>query len=386
MAILVGTQPVNNGNEGWTHADVMDALEQVFANLQMHGGTAKSGVPVGIASPGNKVVAYNSSYWSDWKQVGGRLSSWGSDYRYFDVLANGTTSYKILEKHTVTGINGSGYESQLYVDYNRQLKTGDAVVWCPDSGATADDNITGLNLNTTYYIIRMDSYRVKLALSEADAIADNHIDLSSSSQPVNGWTSKSILRSPDVVGNENLTIEVLLEDRLYFELDPSLPGNFKICSGNSYAADKVYKVENADNFPYEPYQTSDYPTETTTNGITTVAWDTDESIQSEDELYDTGYESPTGVGSESISYNKIIEYCYANDTHTDMKGVIKVLLNYSTSNSTDYHPYWKVTIPGTDVGLSSPAQDLKLKVFRWSGDSSSSYRGYIQKVQVCNIV
>ena len=386
MAILVGTQPVNNGNEGWTHADVMDALEQVFANLQMHGGTAKNGVPVGVASPVNKVVGYNSSYWSDWKHVGGRLNSWGTDYRYFDVLADGTSKYKILEKHTISSINGSGYESMLYLDYNRQLKTGDAVVWCPDPNATADDNITGLQLNTTYYIIRENSYRVKLALSESDAIAGNHIDLSSSSQPVNGWTSKSILRRPDVAGNENLTIEVLIEDHLIFDLDPSLPGNFKICSGNSYAADKVYELGNAGNFAYDPYQTSDYPTEATNNGITTVTWDTEGSAQSEDEVYDIGYESPTGVGSESIGRNKIVEYCYANDTHTDMKGVIKLLPNYSTSTNTDHNPYWKYTVPGTDVGLSSPAQDLKLKIWRWSGDASSSYRGYIYDIEICNIV
>ena len=45
MAILKSVVDVNNGNTGWTNADVIDALETVFANLGFNGGSSLSGVP-----------------------------------------------------------------------------------------------------------------------------------------------------------------------------------------------------------------------------------------------------------------------------------------------------------------------------------------------------
>ena len=54
MAILRSVVDVNNGNAGWTKSDVLDALETVFANLGWHGGSASSGVPQAVLSPGNK--------------------------------------------------------------------------------------------------------------------------------------------------------------------------------------------------------------------------------------------------------------------------------------------------------------------------------------------
>ena len=240
MAILTGTSPVNGGNAGWTHSHVFDALEIAFAGLNMHGGTEKTGVPIGVANPQSKWVnsVRSSSYQTGWRQVGGRLTDNYTTYRYFDVLANGTTSYKILEKLFVTGINTSSGQSwtgtgELRITTNQSFTTGDAVVWAPYAAAVADDNITGLTQGTTYYIIRYSDSFIKLAASEADALAGTAIDLSGSSAPTNGWGDQTVLRRPDVAANENLTIETYLNDRLYFNLDASLPGNFKICSLDS---------------------------------------------------------------------------------------------------------------------------------------------------------
>ena len=405
MAILQGSVPVNSGNSGWTHAHVIDALETVFADLQMHGGTAKNGVPVGVASPNNKVVGYDSSYWTDWKHVGGRLNHFDKDYRYFNVLANGTTSYKMLEYWTITDINSSnnatwGGSGELYLNYNRQLKTGEAVVWCPDSTATADDNIAGLQLNTTYYVIRRTINYVQLALSEADALAGTAIDLSASTAPVNGWTDKSVLRRPDIAGNENKQIDVWQYDNLIFKLDASLPGNFKICSGTSYAANMELKYDNRDNLPWPinggTSTDNNYPMNLQTGAAgTDLTWDTEGVRQSEDEVIDLKFDStaptvkdsngnPYVVGSESIPNNKINQFCYVNDTHASMKGVINVVPSFSYYNDINYSQYWKVTIPGTDVGLTSPAGDLKLRFYRWHGETNNSYRGYLNNCLVCN--
>ena len=52
MAVNAGTVNVNNDQTGWSSADVMTALETVFSNLGMHGGTAKTGVPICTKWPG----------------------------------------------------------------------------------------------------------------------------------------------------------------------------------------------------------------------------------------------------------------------------------------------------------------------------------------------
>ena len=137
---------------------------------------------------------------------------------------------------------------------------------------------------------------------------------------------------------------------MYFHLDASLPGNFKICSGSSYAADKVYAVANAGNFPYNPYQTSDYPTG---DGAadTTTSWDTNGSHQSEDDVIDLGapFEAPQDTsdqyrydaGNNIHGNNQIVEYRYANNTNPSMKGVMKLKLAYNwDNNGGDWDSYW----------------------------------------------
>ena len=403
MAILTGTKPVNSGNAGWTQKDVMDALENAFADLQMHGGTAKTGVPIGVGTPANRYVqnAYApENYNTPWYKCGGRLTDNYTMYRYFDVLANGTTSYKMLEKLYVTDINSTTGESwsatgELKVTANTSFKTGDAVVWYP-YGTVAGDDIAGLTQGQTYYVIRYSNIYVKLAASEADALAGTAIDLSASTDPTNGYGTQTVLRRPDIPANENLTIETWQNDRLYFHLDASLPGNFKICSGSSYAADKVYAVANAGNFPYTPYQTSDYPTG---DGAadTTTSWDTNGSHQSEDEVIDLGapFGAPSGTGETGrynggnsiFGNNSIVEYCYANDTNATMKGVIKLLPSYNASNGIgNWHPYWKYTVPGTVTGGGGAGKDLKLRIYRHDyTHSGSGPRGYISHIQICGV-
>ena len=394
MAILTGTSPVNGGNAGWTHSDVLDALEVAFAGLNMHGGTAKTGVPIGIANPGYNWVNSGRDLGNDngWRQCGGRLTDNYTTYRFFDVLANGTVSYKMLEKLYVSNISSSGSQSwsgtgELQVTTNQSFTTGDAVVWYP-YGTVAGDDVTGLTQGTTYYIIRYSDAFVKLAATEADALAGTAIDLSGSSAPTNGWGDQTVLRRPDVAGNENLTIETYVNDRLYFYLDASLPGNFKICSGSSYAADKVYNVANKGNYPYNTYNDDDYPTGDGAAGTTTI-WDTDGSHQSEDEVIDLGYEAPSSYsGDHSIfGNNKIVEYCYANDTNATMKGVIKLLPSYNYANvSGDWHCYWKYTVPGTVTGGGGVGKDLKLRIYRHDASHGGQYdRGYISHIEIHNI-
>ena len=413
MSILTGSSPVNNGNAGWTQKDVMDALETAFAGLTMHGGTAKTGVPIGVGCPSTKYVqnAYTEAYDEGWRHCGGRLTDDYTSYRYFDVLANGTTSYKMLEKLYIFGISDSSSQSwsgtgELRCHTNQSFKTGDEVVWAPKAGTVADDVITGLTIGQTYYIIRYSDAYIKLAASEADALAGTAIDLSASTAPVNGWGTnyldrKTFFRRPDKAENENLTIETWQNDYLRFQLDSSLPGNFTICSGSSYAADKVYNVANKGNYPYDAYTDDMYPIieGAGTQGAagTELKWPTEGSHQSEDEVIDLGadFGAPKDTsdqyrytgGNSLPGNNKIVEYCYANDTNPSMKGVIKLKPAYNwDNNSANWHPYWKYTVPGTDVGLASPANDLKLRIYRHDFNHASQYdRGYISAISICSV-
>ena len=52
MAVTIGTELVNNGNSGWTQADVMNALEKVFYEMGFNSGVQKNGVPQAILYPG----------------------------------------------------------------------------------------------------------------------------------------------------------------------------------------------------------------------------------------------------------------------------------------------------------------------------------------------
>jgi hypothetical protein len=51
MAIFKQIVQVNNGNTGWTRANVLSALETVFSNLGWHSGLAKTGVITSITPP-----------------------------------------------------------------------------------------------------------------------------------------------------------------------------------------------------------------------------------------------------------------------------------------------------------------------------------------------
>ena len=55
MAVTTGTISVNGGNDDWTRAHVMTALETVFgtSHLNWNSGTQQNGVPVCCLFPGH---------------------------------------------------------------------------------------------------------------------------------------------------------------------------------------------------------------------------------------------------------------------------------------------------------------------------------------------
>ena len=48
MTVATSIINVNNGNAGWTKANVMDALETAFSQLGLNAGTETTNVPQGM--------------------------------------------------------------------------------------------------------------------------------------------------------------------------------------------------------------------------------------------------------------------------------------------------------------------------------------------------
>ena len=68
MAVATSIIDVNNGNAGWTKANVMDALETAFTQLGFNAGTEVTGVPQACITPtGNHAVV--GSVETDWDQA-----------------------------------------------------------------------------------------------------------------------------------------------------------------------------------------------------------------------------------------------------------------------------------------------------------------------------
>ncbi len=401
MPVTTDTQFVNSDTTGWTRLDVMDALEEVFSDLGMHGGTAKTGVPVCCLFPSqeankdapvptmNGVMTSSMPYNYDWQHCGGGALAWNSSsaQRKFEVTNNGTTSYYMQETWLPSNVDTAA--DTITVPYNDVLTTGTALVWIP-SGGDATNDIGGIVRGSTYYVIRVDSTKIKLALSESGAGNNTHIPLSGS--PSSGWNSTTRFWIPEG-SSSNVEIIAYQGDNLEFNVGAT---GMHLCSGSSYDATKTLTSGNAVNMPWEP-GSGGY---ITNNGTTTVTWDSGKWAQSESNANVESYDKPSSLpkgnvhqgaylssivtGETGTAGSRVVEYCYANDTHTFMKGTITLLPKYCSA-AQSFYPYWDVTIPGTVTGGGGSGKDLKLRVTRWNSGSSSSYRGRIAWIDVLNV-
>ena len=60
MTVATSIINVNNGNAGWTKANVMDALETAFSQLGLNAGTEQTNVPQGCISPSGNFHLYGA--------------------------------------------------------------------------------------------------------------------------------------------------------------------------------------------------------------------------------------------------------------------------------------------------------------------------------------
>ena len=372
MAILKSIVNVNNGNTGWTASNVIDALETVFSNLGFHGGSAVTGVPCGLINPNNAVSTDDN----DWRQAGGPAASSNYKIYYYDVVAQGTTAYRWLKKYTigtwsyVYSENDSSRPNQIRMD-NHEFVQNQSLHWAP--GETDENkNISGLTLDTVYYVIVVDSNYIKLATNATNSANGTNITLThggySSSQYAAKSSSISYFRQESLSTYDNLTLTINTGDVLNINLISTGAGNFHFCyDTDSYDANN-YVVEGllGQNTSY-----ADDPTGTGSDSGN-VIWDTKGYIQTY-----TAVTQPTFHPTETYQ-EPGRRYIYANDTNSSMKGTIIINPKVSDRGYIEPDPFWDYEVP-----QSGGRSALKIRVWRHQ-DSGTTLKGKIRGMKILN--
>ena len=409
MPVTKGTVNVNSDTTGWNKSHVMDALETVFYNLGMHGGESKTGVPICAKWPGqtaneapqtmaNGKVNAQYPVSTEFNHAGGvsNVSGYtnGMPYhsnraeRYFELKDNGTTSYYTRETWQPTNVNTT--TNVITVPWNLTLTDEKPLVFIP-SGGDATNIIGGLALAQTVYVIRVSETEIKVAANLTDAQNSQEINLTAA--PTAGWGATTKFWDLQT-GSENATIETYQGDILNFK--PESTGTY-ICMSSSYDGTKTLISDNSTNHLYGTAQSNSY---VANMGTTSFALQTGYWIQSENNDDVESFDKPSNFGQGNVhqgygpttppgevlkGYSQVVEYCYAHDTNTGQKGVIKILPKIS-SWSQWWHPYWKVTIPGDSAssGGGGAGKDLKLRVFRFHNNHYPNSASLLH-IDVCNV-
>ena len=239
MAVLKNTVQVNNGNTGWNAGHVMDALEEVFADLGWNSGTQKNGVPQSVRSPDNSVVEPYSNYGlgadSNFQFASPAVPMRSKQNVHYDIRANGTTAYRLLKKSFISNADVDATNNQ-FTDINHGFSTGDPVVWGYTTYYPSDSlsGIAELTFGTTYYVIKVDNNRFKLAASASDATAETAISISAKT----GSSEIPIVQEFSSVADNN-DIEILTGDTVYwYNRTPGVPTSIGETQtfGTGYAA------------------------------------------------------------------------------------------------------------------------------------------------------
>lgn len=378
MAILKQTVHVKSqGATGWNQNDVLDALETVFTNLGMHGGSTLSGVPHLVRAPGNyssstTEQAYRQYNVSNFAHCGGHRITHYNDSsqggsgdaitRYFYVSnpGNSNTAYRIIEEFRFlhTDVDSS---TDTISKERHGLSNGDLITYAVGQSADANKNI-GLNIDQDYYVVNatIDTFQV------SDTSGGTPKNLTQASQI--GF----YFRRKDSAAYDNPTITVKQHDTIRFYKNISgISGTFNLVrDSDAYDSTKLLEAEYQDS-----YQTS--PTNMG-NDSSSTTWDTQGYPQTETEALFPDRGTGEGTGTNLDDYG-IVKYIYANSDsgNPNMKGEI-ILEPWADYNSS-YSPYWKYTVPA-----SGGRSELKLRVYRYSG-SSYSYRGDISNITIHSI-
>ena len=402
MAVNIGTELVNNGNQGWNNLDVMTALEKVFSDMGWNSGTQKNGVPISLIYPGGYTnnTGVDVSVWdsnvnsrydatpnvrgsSNWGRCGGPNPAYVDvRSRYIYVTNNGTTSYEVSDWIQPSWNVSSNIISTNGYHMGDNLTTGTRLTYSGGVGGNggATEVLGGLSSGSVYYMRRITSQTFTLHNSSADAQNnDNIITVTSNS---NMSSSSDVVVRFQTDAETNPTIQVGRGDRVYFYSYDVTQGNFRVCDfsvGSSYAADRTLHSDENIGGSVSGVRISGDGTYTSP-----FYWQTGYYYQTENEVLDSTQISGTG-------YTGVVAYGYANDSNTggNLKG--SIVINPQIANVSSYPTtYWKYTVTGAAADAANAGAgnnggtgrtDLKLRIYR---DDYSSYRGDITGILICN--
>lgn len=386
MAILKNTVQVNNGNAGWNQTHVMDALEEVFGDLNWNSGTTVTGRPTCTKAPDSGRagigIGWYVGYEQSWNQAAPAIPYRQSKNVYYDVFNDGTNGYRVLKKWYFTTSNVDE-TTDTFTSTEHQLSTGDPIVWGPYGTEASEDNIPELTYGTTYYAIVLTDDTFKIAASAVDAAAETAIDISAKGSNV----SIAFRQEYSSIANNN-TVNVLKGDAIYF-YDYTTDGTgaqFTLCSNvDDYNASNLltssgYGSVSNIAFPRDFSNTElEVPNLSGGNGLIFLTYG---FRQTESESFMPVGERHPDWDAASYYENSLQKYIYCSDTNTGMVGEIVIHPsvtgeNAGSDNRTDRYPYWKYTVPA-DGDRSA----LNLRVYR---DMYSTGRGDVVNISLTSL-
>ena len=154
------------------------------------------------------------------------------------VTNNGTTDYQISEELIPTNFGVDTTNDYITVGYNR-LPTGTKLTYGPTGGPGTDAALTGLSLNTVYYMRKVSDNQISLHPNASDATNNlNKVDLTN-----NPSTSNPRIFRTDA--NPNPTFNIKSGDTFYV-VQNLASGNFVFLdyAAGGYEADRVLKQTN----------------------------------------------------------------------------------------------------------------------------------------------
>ena len=368
MTVATSIIDVNNGNAGWTKANVMDALETAFSQLGLNAGTEQTNVPQGCISPSGNFHLYGAVN-ADWYDANG--GDQGPDYNYGGAI---TQSYIVTEVGTdyklEKVINNNAPYYAGFVDtttdefiYTRHgFETGDAVKYAKGQTDTNFNVGTTVTIDTLYYVIKTSRDRFQIASSLANANNGTQIDLdgnSGSSSTIDVWTQEAQQASDYI----NPTITIYMGDTVEFQ---NAAGN----STNLTACMNTDSFNNNQRIVYQDATYGSYPVDETSisyrQNVTNIScvpganltWNTSARPQTEAEPTVPASELNPSFTNEP-GEDGTVKYIYCSEDTATAKGEI-VLIPGFINHSTAYYGYWKYTVPA-----SGSRSELKLRIWRY---------------------
>lgn len=368
MTVATSIIDVNNGNAGWTKANVMDALETAFSQLGLNSGTEATGVPQACITPNGSSYAVGTLN-AEWYHANG--GDQGSDFDWGSQLTN---RYLVTEVGSdyrlVKVINGNAPYYAVFVDqttdefiYTRHgFETGDSVRYAKDQTDTTLNIGTTVTIDTVYYVIKTSRDRFQIAASLADANNGTQIDLdgySSGSTVIDIWTQEAQQASDYI----NPTIEIYKGDKIEFENTATNSTNMTVCMNTDVFNTNQRVVYNDSTYNSYPESETSISYRVNPTNISCVpganlTWDTSSRPQTETEP--TVPTSELHPAIENIPENNgITKYIYCSESTATAKGEI-ILLPGFISHNTTYNNYYKYTVPA-----SGGRSELKLRIWRY---------------------